>query len=434
MFLLSLLFWAAVVAGALALLGYLNRRYLRAETSPDAIHFVTTEDGWRLSLTHHHPRAPLPGAPPVVLCAGAGFGSVVFDVTRETSLARYLAEHGHDVWLLDLRGRGRSPGRRAAWSFDDYVEFDLPAAVGLVLDRSGAEQVQWIGFGVGALVASAALSAGALSARLRSVVSLAAPVFFRRQQATFRPRLLRSLRLLRIDLLSALVAPLLGRLFPGPLKLLQNRDNVDGAVYRRALVNGLARLSRTELNQYAEWLEHDTFTAMVQRRDYRAAMADITTPTLFIVGPRDELAPVEMVEATASLLDSVDDRVLVVASRMHGMSTNYGHLDLLLGRGVQRDIHTHVLRWLDLHAGVEIPEGRPEPPEPREGWEEPPRRDRTGRGDAARSDDTPRALPSPEDEQAATAPASPADGADPEPDDDESEEDLVQGDVPRLPG
>ena len=419
MIIVSLLFWLCVVAGVVALLVHLSGRHHRLQLKPDAIHFATTEDGWRLTISRYRARDSL-GAPPVVLCPGAGMGSVIFDVSEETSLARYLTSHGHDVWLLDLRGRPSRPRRRANWSFDDYVEFDIPAALRTICEQSGSSQVQWVGFGVGALVQLAAL-AGPEAGRVRSLLALAAPVFFRRQQATIGPRLLRWLRLLRLDILARLGAPLLGRLYPGPLKLLQNRDNVDGDTYRRALINALAGFSRAELLQYAEWLEHDSFTATVQRRDYRASMGSIDTPTLFIVGPRDELAPPDMVEATANLLEEVEDRAVVVASRMHGMSTNYGHLDLLLGRAVQRDIFTHILKWLDLHAGVEIPGTRPEPPEPREGWsdEQPyPRREPVSR-------EEPRELL--EDEP---LPA----GLDEEDEDDLDEDDLVQGDVPRVPG
>jgi pimeloyl-ACP methyl ester carboxylesterase len=271
---------------------------------------------------------------------------------------------------------------------------------------------------------------GSEARRVRSLVALAAPVFFRRQQGKFGARPLRWIRRLRLDIIVRLVAPLVGRLYPAPLSHLQNRDNVDGKVLRRALVSGLSRFGRTELLQYAEWLEQDAFTAIVQRRDYRGSMGSITTPTLFVVGPRDELAPPDMVEATANLLEDAREREVVVASRMHGMSTNYGHLDLLLGRGVRRDIHTHVIKWLDLHAGVELPEGRPEPPEPREAFtEEPPRFDPTPAYPQAQ---TPVAAPP--EEPSELEGSDNLDDLDDLDDDDQDEADLLQGDVPRVPG
>jgi pimeloyl-ACP methyl ester carboxylesterase len=426
---LSILFWLAVAAGALALLGYLFGRHYQLDLRPDSVVFVTTDDGWRLGLSRYRPAKPLEGAPPVVLCPGAGLNSTIFDVAEETSLARFLSGQGYDVWLLDLRGRGFPrgsgiwPRRRANWSFDDYLELDLPAALDAICRESGASQVQWVGFGLGGHLAYGAL-VGPDAHRLRSVIALGAPAYFGRQRYTFSPGLLRWLRQIRLDLTVRLLAPLLGRLYLPPMKRLQNRDNIDGLLYRRALVNAVSGLSRTELLQYAEWLEQDVFTAIVQRRDIRGAMSGIKTPVLLVTGPHDELAPADAMEATRDLLEGTQDKKLLIASRMAGMSTNYGHLDLLLGRGVRRDIFTHLLRWLDDHSGVEIPAGRPQPPPPRDGWqvEERP-------AGATPHQDTTREPPA---RVAIPAGAEKPDGL-PEPDEPEDEADLVQGDVPRVP-
>lgn len=370
---LSICFWIGVVAGVFALLAFASARYFRVVPAPDSIVFVTTEDSWRITLTRYAPSAKVlpPGAPPVVLCPGGGLSGLIFDISKEISLPRFLAEHGYDVWVLDLRGRGHSFSSRLwgrpVWSFDDYVEFDVPAVLETVCRRTGAEQVQWIGFGLGAQVMFGALRGPEIS-RIRSLVAMAAPAFFKRLSPV-SPGLLRRLRLVRLDHLTRLLGPLLGRLLPGPLKALQNKDNIEGSVYRRAMVNAVCGFSRTELLQYAEWLEHDTFTAIQHRRDFRADMATITVPTFFVIGPRDEIAPPDVMEATMGLLDEAEEKASLLASRMHGLSTNYGHLDLLIGRGAKRDIFTHLLGWLDRHAGVQIPEGRPRPPEPREGVE-----------------------------------------------------------------
>jgi pimeloyl-ACP methyl ester carboxylesterase len=368
---LNIVFWIAVVAGALAALAWGFGRAFAIRSLPDSVVFVTTDDDWHLALTRHRPKAPLADAPPVLICHGAGFSSALFDIAPEISMPRFLAEHGYDVWLLDLRGRGMHhhrglPGRRRpAWSFDDYVDLDAPAALEAVCDRTGADDLQWIGFGMGALVGHAA-AAGPFGDRIRSIANIGGAAVFRRQQSEASPRLLRSLRWLWSSHLLRLGAPLLGRVFPAPLRLLQNRDNIDLPAYRRALVDAAAKLSRSECNQYAEWLEQDSFTALVQRRDLREQVAAAPTPALLVAGPRDQVSPREMMEATREVLEGADETRLVLASRMHGMSANYGHLDLAIGRSVRRDIFTHLLAWLDRHADVELQEDRPRPPEPRE--------------------------------------------------------------------
>ena len=363
---LTLLFWLAVACGALALLGFVAGRLLSVERQPDAVHFAQTEDGWRLGLARYRPQRPIGGAPPVVLCPGFALSAAIYDLFPETSLARYLASFGYDVWLLDLRGRGYSERprfggrRRYTWAFDDYVELDLPAAIDAICRETGARAVQWIGLDLGALVPLAALTRGG-AARVASLAALAAPAIFRRQAALLPRWVLRALRLVRIEAALRLAAPLLGRLFPPPLSLWQNRDNIDSPAYRRLLINACCSFSRRELAQYREWLAGDLFQALDGARDYRKGLSSLALPCLLLYGPRDPLAPPEAMEATADALPGVEDKVVVVASRMHGMSANYGHLDLLAARTAPRDIYPHLLKWLDLHAGVPVPAGRPEP-------------------------------------------------------------------------
>ena len=280
-----LLLFTVIPTAELVLLIQLSAHHYQLRREPDALHFVSTDDGWRLTLTRYLPARAIEGAPPVVLCAGAGVGGVLFDVA-ESSLARFLSEHGYDTWLFDPRGRGAArAGRRANWSFDDYVELDIPAALRKVCATTGADRVQWVGFGVGAMAMYPVLT-GAEGHRVRSLVALAAPVFFGRQQGRFAPGSLRSLRWVPLRSIARLVGPLLGRLYPGPLSTLQNRDNVEGAMYRRALINGLCPLGRTELLQYAEWLEQDSFTAMENRHDYRGPQRGRLHPTRVVFRQR----------------------------------------------------------------------------------------------------------------------------------------------------
>lgn len=429
---LSILFWLCVIAGVLALLGYLFGRAFALETKPDSIVFCSAEDDWRLGLTRHRPAHPLPGgATPVILCPGAALDASIFDAAPETSLAAFLAEHGYDAWLLDPRGRGRSrrsrgrDERRLNWSFDDYVELDLPAAIEAVCARTGAQQVQLIGFGLGGLVTLAMVATGGqhLKDRVSGMATLGTTACFRRQRGTFSARRLRLLRWLRLDFLARVLAPLVGRLYPPQLGALQNRDNIDATIYRRALVSAASAPSRAELQQYVEWLERDAFTGVQQGRDLRELLGGLPTPTLMVAGPRDEIAPVDMVEATFNLLGEEAEHALLVASRMHGMSTNYGHLDLLLGRGVHRDLHTHLLRWLDQHAGVEVKVDRPAPPEPREGQV----KDTYGSPPYQPAPSP----PTPAQKGYAPTPPSPEDVLLDELDEDDV--DLVAGDVPRVP-
>jgi pimeloyl-ACP methyl ester carboxylesterase len=363
--LLSIVFWIAVIVGAIGLFARLVGRFLQLDRQPDEVIYVTTEDGWRLGLARYRPQSPIPGAPPVVLCPGAALSTAVFDLLPETTLARYLAGWGYDVWLLDLRGRGLSERprlwgrRRYTWTFDDYVEFDAPAALEAVCRETGAASAQWIGLDLGALVLLAA--GDAATSRVRSLVALGATAAFRRQSLLLPGWVLRLLRYVRLETVVRVAAPLLGRLYPPPLGLWQNRDNIDGHVYRKALVNAVCSFSRAEMQQYSEWLASDAFVAVEGTKDYRKSLASMMLPVMIVHGPRDPLASPDMIETTVEMLSGCEERVTLVASRMHGLSANYGHLDLVLGRNAARDIYPQLLRWLDLHAGVPLPADRPRP-------------------------------------------------------------------------
>ncbi len=120
--LIALLFWLAVVAGLLALYGFLAGRFLQVDAQPDAVHFTTTSDGWRLALGRYRAAMPLAGAPPVLLCPGLALSGRLFDLGAERSLARYLARHGYQTWVLDWRGRGGGVCQPTRASLDFLTE------------------------------------------------------------------------------------------------------------------------------------------------------------------------------------------------------------------------------------------------------------------------------------------------------------------------
>jgi len=477
MIVLSILFWLAVALSVLALGAFLLGRFYTVDREPAAIVYCRTEDGWRVALQHHPPREPIPGAPPVLLVPGFACGSAVFDFDPDASLAPYLASFGHDLWLLDWRGHAPSEHprlfgrRRSSWSFDDYVEFDLPAALEAVCRETGSSEVQLVGLGAGGLALLAGAS-GLAARRVRSLALLGAPAFFRRASAALPRWPLRLLHRLPLVGLVRLLAPLLGRIYPGPLALLCNRDNLEPASFRRALVNAVRAPAARECDQLAEWLRDDRFQAEGAARDYRALLEAVQAPTLLLHGPRDPFAPADAIEATSAALRASPERVTVLASRIGGMSANYGHLDLLLGRNARRDVFPHLLKWLDLQAGVLIEEeGRPEPPqaEQPEAWRRAARK--TSEARTAEAAPTATALtpasdgpapapapagrpapatlapevPAPADPGPAPGPAEPSEPADAPPVDpirsleeeareEDDEPSWLLGDVPRVPG
>jgi len=342
--------------------GFLAARYFFVPRYPDEIHFATTSDGWRLAVARYRPAGQTLRAEPVLLIHGIAANRNSLDLTDDLSLARHLAARGHDVWLVELRGRGLSMRPRLFspvrydWSFDEYAERDLPAAAQAVVRATGARRLHLVGFSTGALAAYAWLSDSHRELEVASLVSLGGPTSFKRMSRSLSGRLVRNLRWLRHRWLMRVMAPVSGYWHPSPLQIIHNPENTDGNIQRRAMVNMIANFSRNELLQYSDWILNDTFRSIDHRRDYRAELPRITTPTLFLAGTRDVLAPPDAVKLTFDSVGSADKQ-FQICSRAQGMRVNYGHYDLLIGREAPTEIYPLVARWIEAHADLSTTRG-----------------------------------------------------------------------------
>jgi len=125
---------------------------------------ATTADGVRLALR----RFPAAGSGrAVLLCTHAMMASGGYFHRDGRSFAAHLAAAGVEVHVLDWRGHGDSvppsPRDRVGWCFDDYVELDLPAAIGATCAAAGIApgELVYLGHSLGGLVGLAAFGTGA---------------------------------------------------------------------------------------------------------------------------------------------------------------------------------------------------------------------------------------------------------------------------------
>ena len=133
-----------------------------------------TADGWRIAIHPYAPSGPVRRKHAVVLCHGLASNHLGFDVHPDVSLARHLARRGYLTLALDLRGGGDSErpslggARHFGWSFDDYLFFDVPAALAYAKHVTGAAAVHWVGHSMGGILGYAHLARGG-SADMRSL-------------------------------------------------------------------------------------------------------------------------------------------------------------------------------------------------------------------------------------------------------------------------
>src|SRR5256712_3961787 len=116
----------------------------RGRMKPAGVH-VRTDDGVELAL-HRVSGAVWQGCP-VLLPHGTFSNGQVCAV-----LAGFLADHGFDCWVLELRGHGQSERGHINADFERFAMFDVRAGFQAVLRATGKEQVFLVAHSGGGLV------------------------------------------------------------------------------------------------------------------------------------------------------------------------------------------------------------------------------------------------------------------------------------------
>ncbi|KRJ97514.1 uncharacterized protein Dyak_GE18475, isoform E [Drosophila yakuba] len=118
-------------------------------------HYAFTADGYKLCLH----RIPRPGAIPVMLVHGLMASSASWvQFGPSQGLAYILSQAGYDVWMLNTRGNIYSEERQTGrendqdfwdFSFHEIGQYDLPAAIDLILLQTKMPSIQYIGHSQG---------------------------------------------------------------------------------------------------------------------------------------------------------------------------------------------------------------------------------------------------------------------------------------------
>lgn len=337
---------AAVTAASVAAWTALYRRPPHAGEAVA----ITADDGWPLALQHYAARGPAVAPWPLILCHGVVTNAYSMDLDDEHSLARWLAGRGFDVWLLDLRGHGDSgkpglfgslPGR---WSFDDYVDRDVPAAIAAVRARTGAARVAWVGHSMGGMVAYAHLGRAAGrgdDGGVARLATLGSPASFAELSPTMRelgglaaPDLLPLVPLASPTLL---LLPFAGRTY-GPLERMTFADgNLEPDVWRAFLGRGVDDESTRLADEFRGWIHKGRWTSPRDGFDFEAGLARLTAPLLVVAGAADSIAARGQVRRGHDGAGSAE-KTWAVIGRQSGGVTDYGHMDLLLGPRAAREV------------------------------------------------------------------------------------------------
>lgn len=315
-----------------------------------------TDDGWRIALHVYEASGAKARRHPVLLCHGLAANHMAFDTHAETSLARHLASRGYLALAVDLRGHGHSERptrggeRRFGWSFDDYLLFDLPAAIAYAKRASGAPAVHWIGHSMGGLLAYAHLARGG-SRDFCSVTTIGSSLDYSGAKSGFHKlRPLRSLLdripFVPIGLLGRAMARFVGRVETPFQRFNVWPSNVDPEHWRQVSREGFHAVSPAVMGQLASAMETGGLRSRDGSTAYLDGLAGATAPVLAIAGDRDAQCPPDAAERTLEALGS-PRRELRVFGKSRGHGDHYGHFDLIIGRRARAEVFPCIDAWVD---------------------------------------------------------------------------------------
>jgi len=325
-------------------------------------HRAKTDDGWEISLTRYRPRGTPQGLP-VVLVHGISANARNMDLDDQHSLARWLASQGREAWTMSVRGAGDSDGideakgRKPPITFDAFWQRDLPAAIRLVREVTGAPAVDYIGHSMGGIIAYAYLAQG--GREVNAAVTLGSPT--RLDWGTGLETWLGSIapKLVGADVMvpSALgahaAAPFQSLVDDGPFqRFFYNPQSSTTQSWQRLMAYGTADVAGGVALQLLSMLDGGKFRTFDRQVDLKAAMASITTPVLVVAARLDRVALAPGVKDGYRALGGPKEWLVI--TRANGARGEYGHMDLVIGEHAAEEVWTPALRFLDRHAPASL--------------------------------------------------------------------------------
>lgn len=334
-------------------LGFWEKLYGTEDIS-DQLFYAHTVDGWNIAMHFHRPDYPRPGTFPVILSHGIAVNKFGVDLDRTHSLAYFLKQNGYAVFVLSLRGVGKSyhssKFRYSDFNFDDLVEYDVPAVIERACELTGSPKINWVGHSMGAMIAMGFMGKQLPgSEKIASFVNIGGPGKLDHAKQSLWGKFSKHPwmnELVDFRFGAQVISPISGRITTPFEEMVFNRENVNANTIRKIMKNGIENISQGLASQFMGWIQDGDETSRDGKYKYRSGFSRIEVPSLFISGSRDHIAIPESVhyayEKTGSKIKQYINLGVDSAAQV-----DYCHTGLVLGDYAIEDVYPLVLDWLD---------------------------------------------------------------------------------------
>jgi pimeloyl-ACP methyl ester carboxylesterase len=324
-------------------------------------HFIETRDGWRLAAYRYQRKTR---RTPIILIHGMGSNRYNVDFPdQRISLAKYLYRKGFDVWVLELRGAGKSQPSsmlkriqrliRPSWTFDDHVFIDIPTFVDHIQKETGQKSFHWIGHSLGGSVIFAAVSSMG-NKICQSAVTIASAMNshtkpgFAQILVKIEDSILRCVPLIPGKYLSSITFPAIGLFAPLFDNLYYCLDNIDKKTLRTVGRIAVENISIPLFLQMHRWYQENHFDTLDRSFSYHKSLQSIKAPWLVLAGSADGMTQLPDVFYGYDQIRSKKKKFIIFGKEF-GYKSDYGHLDLVLGKNAPEEVYPQVLNWVKSH-------------------------------------------------------------------------------------
>lgn len=268
--------------------------------------------------------------PPLLLLHGAIENGRIFYSGSGKGLAPYLAKNGFDVYVADLRGRGKSTppiNRSSRFGQTEAITEDIPAFIEAVRKIRGDIPQQWLAHSWGGVLFSSVL------ARFPEYATTVDSLVYFGSKRTIR--VWNFWRILKVDLVWNWVCPLACRIF-GYLPARRLRIGSDSETVR-------------SYQQSAEWVRSDAWID-ADGFDYGAAVKKLSLPPVWYIAAANDHA-LGHPDDVRDFMESAGEQKssFTVLSRSNGNLHDYDHINMLTHADAVKDHFPMVLQWLKQH-------------------------------------------------------------------------------------